>query len=169
MLTCQKTSIRKRHLESHGDSSSDEYNSDNEPPRTMSSKLKAKKRSKPTSHLRKDDDSISSSRSISRKPKKKEIDRKNVLENDGWVMSVQAHVVVCKGCNNHISLGKNTPYALEPWKTHKKRCAVASGKASVNHSNFRPFCSHTFLAIVTWAIFCRRAHPSSLRRSTYTS
>ena len=74
-----------------------------------------------------------------------EAERKEFLESDKQIQSVERHRVCCRKCQNWIDLSETNSYATGNWVKHKARCSDA-------------------MYVILISIFCPRAHDHHVLR-----
>ena len=63
-----------------------------------------------------------------RKPYKNTAQRQQALVNDQWSSTVEEHRILCRGCNEWITLRNDRPFEAKNWELHKKRCSQITGR-----------------------------------------
>ncbi|KAJ7132554.1 hypothetical protein C8R44DRAFT_731210 [Mycena epipterygia] len=94
-----------------------------------------------------DTDSISD-KAAPRKPKKtarKEDERRALLVNDPWTLTVELNHVICRGCERSIKLDGRSRYYPGLWQKHRGRCPGIQqggemGKKKVNSGGLLELC-----------------------------
>ncbi|KAJ7114878.1 hypothetical protein C8R44DRAFT_855510 [Mycena epipterygia] len=92
------------------------------------------KRRAPSSAATDDTDATSRTAAPSKRKKtaRTEAERKAVLDNDPWTLSVGFTDVVCRGCNRSIKLDGRCRYYPGLWNKHRERCVgVQKGRKAL--------------------------------------
>lgn len=93
-----------------------------------------RKRRAPSSAATDDTDSTSTIPPPSKRKKtaRTEAERKAVLDDDPWTLSVGFTDIVCRGCNRSIKLDGRCRYYPGLWNKHRERCAgVQQGRKAL--------------------------------------